>query len=248
MFSGLRSDSIFLPVVSSLMEACKLQQQLHGDGLHQEHCGPRISSFVHVTMLKSRGHLDTLPWLLHLLYGDCKGSSGSCRALVSIASIRAHKHLVVAQVSHSYIRTGTIYVMLYISHDFTVHLSTSLLHINKEHQQHATFLTKISNTLAKWQKTDHLYHWRRHQNQRTADLDLPEILDHTERLQDTISSVLLTDHNYQQQPRVPHTASTWFSKIYHSFKSKWVTKPILYCLKIMLRLVNDVLKTKYIYW
>ena len=90
----------------------------------------------------------TLPWLLHLLYGDCKGSSGSCRALVSIASIRAHKHLVVAQVSHSYIRTGTIYVMLYISHDFTVHLSTSLLHINKEHQQHATFLTKISNTLA----------------------------------------------------------------------------------------------------
>jgi len=45
MFSGLRSDSMSLsrvwlglPVVSSLMEACESQQQLHGDGLHQQHC------------------------------------------------------------------------------------------------------------------------------------------------------------------------------------------------------------------
>ena len=29
---------VFLEVVSSLMEACESQQQLHGDGLHQEHC------------------------------------------------------------------------------------------------------------------------------------------------------------------------------------------------------------------
>jgi len=29
---------VFLEVVSSLMEACDLQQQLHGDGLHQEQC------------------------------------------------------------------------------------------------------------------------------------------------------------------------------------------------------------------
>jgi len=44
MFSGLRSDSVVLShvwlglpaveVVSSLMEACISQQQLHGDGLH----------------------------------------------------------------------------------------------------------------------------------------------------------------------------------------------------------------------
>jgi len=43
-------------VVSSLMEACELQQQLHGDGLHQQHCvckifcksGPRYLPFVSV--------------------------------------------------------------------------------------------------------------------------------------------------------------------------------------------------------
>jgi len=38
---------VFLEVVSSLMEACELQQQLYGDGLHQEHCvqcGQIISS------------------------------------------------------------------------------------------------------------------------------------------------------------------------------------------------------------
>jgi len=40
------------------MEAGELQQQLHGDGLHQEHCvqcSQRISS---VTMLESGGHPD----------------------------------------------------------------------------------------------------------------------------------------------------------------------------------------------
>jgi len=31
-------DWVFLEVVSSLMEACESQQQLHGDGRHQEHC------------------------------------------------------------------------------------------------------------------------------------------------------------------------------------------------------------------
>jgi len=71
MFSSLRSDStmalstcgwVFLEVVFSLMQACESQQQLHGDGLHQEHCvrcGPRISSVVHVTMLESGGDPDT---------------------------------------------------------------------------------------------------------------------------------------------------------------------------------------------
>ena len=40
---------VFLEVVFSLMEACGSQQQLHGDGLHQEHCmrcGQRIWSVV----------------------------------------------------------------------------------------------------------------------------------------------------------------------------------------------------------
>ena len=40
---------VFLEVVSSLMEACESQQQLHGDGLRQEHCvrcGQQISSVV----------------------------------------------------------------------------------------------------------------------------------------------------------------------------------------------------------
>jgi len=40
---------VFPEVVSSLTEACKSQQQLHGDGLHQEHCarcGQRIPSVV----------------------------------------------------------------------------------------------------------------------------------------------------------------------------------------------------------
>jgi len=46
MFSSLGSDSMapshaslgLLEVVSSLTETCESQQQLHGDGLHQEHC------------------------------------------------------------------------------------------------------------------------------------------------------------------------------------------------------------------
>jgi len=56
------SGWVFQEVISSLMEACKLQQQLHGNALNQEYCmrcGRRISSVVHVTMLKSGGHPDT---------------------------------------------------------------------------------------------------------------------------------------------------------------------------------------------
>jgi len=72
MFSGLRSDSMalsrvwlgfFLGVLSSLMEACELQQQLHGDGLHQEHCvpcGQRISRVILLPCWKARDTL-TLP-------------------------------------------------------------------------------------------------------------------------------------------------------------------------------------------
>jgi len=82
MFSGLRSDSMalsrvwlgfFLGVLSSLMEACELQQQLHGDGLHQEHCvpcGQRISRVILLPCWKARDTL-TLPWLVHLLYDEC---------------------------------------------------------------------------------------------------------------------------------------------------------------------------------
>jgi len=51
------SGWVFLEVVSSLMEACESQQQLHGDGLHQEHCmgyGQRISSIIPLPCWKQR--------------------------------------------------------------------------------------------------------------------------------------------------------------------------------------------------
>ena len=70
---------VFLKAVSSLMEACESQQQLHGDGLHQEHCvryGQRISSVVPLPCWKATL---TLPWHLHFLYDECRESSGSCR-------------------------------------------------------------------------------------------------------------------------------------------------------------------------
>ena len=64
------------------MEACESQQQLHGDGLHLEHCvrcGQRMSSVVLLPCWKAGvTHTLTLPWLLHLLNDECKGSPGSC--------------------------------------------------------------------------------------------------------------------------------------------------------------------------
>ena len=62
------------------MEACESQQQLHGDGLYQEHCvqcSQRISSVFLLPCWKV-GDTLILPWLLHLLYDECKGSSVSC--------------------------------------------------------------------------------------------------------------------------------------------------------------------------
>ena len=67
---------VFLEVVSSLMEACESQKRLHGDGLHHEHCvrcGPIISSVAPLLCWKV-GDTLTLPWLLHLLYDECKGA------------------------------------------------------------------------------------------------------------------------------------------------------------------------------
>jgi len=90
MFSGLKSDSTALShvwlglpaveVVSSLMEACESQQQLYGDGLHQEHCVRCGQSVVPLPCWKAEDTL-TLPWLLRLFYDECMvyGIYRSCR-------------------------------------------------------------------------------------------------------------------------------------------------------------------------
>ena len=71
---------VFLEVIFVLKEACESQQQVYGDGLHQEHCvqcSQRISGIVPLPCWKA-GDIQTLPWLLHLLHDKCKGSWVSC--------------------------------------------------------------------------------------------------------------------------------------------------------------------------
>jgi len=123
MFSGLRSDTVALS---------HMWLGLPG-GCFQSDGGLRIAAATvwwwtssgtlramwpnnlkrrSVTVLESRGTL-TLPWFLCLFYDECKGSSGSCGEPMYQMHLtgHTHKYLVVTQVSHPDIRTGTIYVL-----------------------------------------------------------------------------------------------------------------------------------------